>query len=144
MINKYDYIYKIIIIGDSGVGKSNILSRFIKGEFEIDSKHTIGVEFSAKTLTIDNKTIKIQVWDTAGQERFRSMIPSYYRDIDGVILVYDLTNIKSFENIEQWYNELMTYADKKVNILLVGNKLDQDHIRCIKKKKRNHLQIILI
>ena len=67
------------------------------------------------------------------------MIPSYYRDIDGVILVYDLTNIKSFENIEQWYNELMTYADKKVNILLVGNKLDQDHIRCIKKEKAQSL-----
>lgn len=124
----YDYIYKIIIIGDSGVGKSNILSRFIKGEFEIDSKHTIGVEFSAKTLTIDNKTIKIQVWDTAGQERYRAITNAYYRGANGALIVYDITKRGTFDNLNRWIGELLEHTQnnqlKNIPFLLVGNKAD--------------------
>lgn len=91
-----DFNFKIVLLGDSGVGKSNIISRFTKNEFNLESKTTIGVEFATKTLELNGKTIKIQVWDTAGQERYRSMASAYYRGAMGALLVYDITRATSF------------------------------------------------
>lgn len=94
-----DFSYKIVLLGDSGVGKSNIISRFTKNEFNLESKTTIGVEFATKTLEIKGNTIKVQIWDTAGQERYRSMASAYYRGASGALLVYDITRASSFENL---------------------------------------------
>ncbi|MCL4124544.1 UNVERIFIED_CONTAM: hypothetical protein GTU68_045696, partial [Idotea baltica] len=95
-------LFKIVIIGDSGVGKTNLLSRFVDGTFSIDSRPTIGVEFATKTTSIEDKTIKNQIWDTAGQERFRAITNAYYRGAQGAIIVYDLTKQRTFENIAKW------------------------------------------
>lgn len=90
---------KLVLVGDSGVGKSNIISRFTKNEFNLESKTTIGVEFATKVIDIDGRSIKVQIWDTAGQERYRSMASAYYRGAVGALLVYDITRASSFENL---------------------------------------------
>lgn len=125
----YDYLFKIVLIGDSGVGKSNILSRFTRNEFEINTKSTIGVEFSARDIEVNNKVIKVQIWDTAGQERYRAITTAYYRGAAGVIMVYDLTRRETFDHIEKWYRELMNNCDNSVKLILVGNKSDLNHLR---------------
>ena len=100
-------MFKIVLVGDSGVGKTNLLSRFTKNEFNLESRATIGVEFAAKTLTADNgEVIKAQIWDTAGQDRYRAIASSYYRGAAGAILVYDITKKRSFDNLEKWLTEL--------------------------------------
>ncbi|KAK9217330.1 hypothetical protein WN943_005957 [Citrus x changshan-huyou] len=127
---EYDYLFKVVLIGDSGVGKSNLLSRFTRNEFCLESKSTIGVEFTTRTLQkirtveLDGKTIKLQIWDTAGQERFRTITSSYYRGAHGIIIVYDVTGMESFNNVKQWLNEIDGYANDSVCKLLVGNKCD--------------------
>lgn len=108
---EHDHLYKIVLIGDSAVGKSNILSRFTKNEFNAESKTTIGVEFATKNVTMDSKKVKLQVWDTAGQERFRSMASAYYRGALGALLVYDITRRNTFENLDKWVKELKNYAE---------------------------------
>lgn len=125
----YDFLYKIVLIGDSGVGKSNLLSRFSRDEFEIDTKSTIGVEFSARTIEVDNKIIKAQIWDTAGQERYRAITAAYYRGAHGAIIVYDITRKETWEHIDKWYNELITHAGDKIKIMLIGNKIDLNNLR---------------
>lgn len=127
--DSYDYLFKIVLVGDSGVGKSNLLSRFTKGEFYPDTKSTIGVEFAVKSVQIDGKTIKAQIWDTAGQERYRAITSAYYRSAVGAMLVYDITNKASFDNIERWLTELRQHADSNIIIILVGNKSDLGHLR---------------
>ncbi|CAF0922200.1 unnamed protein product [Brachionus calyciflorus] len=127
----YDYLYKVVLIGDSGVGKSNLLTRFTKNEFNFKSTSTIGVEFSTRTVSIQNKKIKAQVWDTAGQERFRSITSAFYRGAVAALLVYDITKRESFENVDKWYKELRTHGDKKMVVMLVGNKSDLKHLRSI-------------
>ena len=102
----YTYLFKLVIVGDSGVGKSNIFMRFIHDEFNQDSKATIGVEFSAKNVTVKDKIIKTQVWDTAGQERFRALAKSYYRGAVGALIVYDITNYDSLQNAKRWLKEV--------------------------------------
>lgn len=99
MADDYDYLYKIVLLGDSGVGKSNILSRFTRNEFELDTKTTIGVEFATKSVRMQGKTIKAQVWDTAGQDRYRAIATAYYRGAVGAFLVYDITNPETLTNI---------------------------------------------
>lgn len=100
---EYDYLFKIVLIGDSGVGKSNLLSRFTKNEFNLESKATIGVEFAAKSISLDNgQLVKAQIWDTAGQERYRAITNTYYRGAVGALLVYDITKSKTFESVERW------------------------------------------
>ena len=130
----YDVIYKIIIIGDSGVGKSNILSRYLRDEFKQDSKSTVGVEFGAKKLTINNTTIKAQIWDTAGQERYRSITSTYYKGSKGCFIVYDITQTSTFESVDRWYNEMKKTADHNISIVLVGNKCDLDAQRQVTKE----------
>jgi len=122
---QFDYLFKIVLVGDSGVGKSNLLSRFTRNIFTTDEKSTIGVEFATRILEMnDKKKIKAQVWDTAGQERYRAITNAYYRGAVGAILVYDCTKRSSFDNIPRWIKELKEHANKDLVLLLVGNKCD--------------------
>ena len=112
-----------------------MLSRFTKNEFSLESKSTIGVEFATKTIETSGKRIKAQIWDTAGQERYRAITSAYYRGAVGALLVYDITNHKSFENCERWLNELREHADAKIVIMLVGNKSDLKQMRAVSKEE---------
>lgn len=127
----YDYLFKVVLIGDSGVGKSNLLSRFTRNEFCLESKSTIGVEFATRSIQVDNKTIKAQIWDTAGQERYRAITSAYYRGAVGALLVYDITKSVTFENVERWLKELRDHADSNIVIMLVGNKSDLRHLKSV-------------
>ncbi|XP_076914107.1 ras-related protein Rab2BV-like [Bidens hawaiensis] len=129
--NEYDYLFKIVLIGDSGVGKSNILSRFTRNEFCLESKSTIGVEFATRTLQVDGKTIKAQIWDTAGQERYRAITSAYYRGAVGALLVYDITKSQTFDNVQRWLRELRDHADSNIVIMMAGNKSDLSHLRAL-------------
>jgi len=124
---KAEYMFKIVIIGDTGVGKSNLMSRFTKDEFSKDTKATIGVEFATRQIEHDNKTIEAQVWDTAGQERYKAITAAYYRGSIGALLVYDITNRNSFQNCERWLRELRAHTDPSMVAMLVGNKCDMRH-----------------
>ncbi|KAJ8526224.1 hypothetical protein K7X08_028701 [Anisodus acutangulus] len=119
-----DYLFKIVLIGDSAVGKSNLLARFARDEFYPNSKSTIGVEFQTQKLDINGKEVKAQIWDTAGQERFRAVTSAYYRGAVGALLVYDISRRQTFDNIGRWLNELQTHSDMNVVTILVGNKSD--------------------
>ncbi|KAL7089068.1 hypothetical protein ACP275_13G165500 [Erythranthe tilingii] len=127
----YDYLFKVVLIGDSGVGKSNLLSRFTKNEFSQQSKSTIGVEFATRSIQVDDKVVKAQIWDTAGQERYRAITSAYYRGAVGALLVYDVTRHVTFENVERWLKELRAHTDNNIVIMLVGNKSDLRHLRAI-------------
>lgn len=124
-----DYLFKIVLLGDSAVGKSNLLSRYTKNEFSRNSKATIGVEFQAKTLEIDKREIKAQIWDTAGQERFRAVTSAYYRGAVGALLVYDISRRQTFQNICRWLEELRMHSDAGIVTMLVGNKCDLKEAR---------------
>lgn len=126
--DEYDYLFKLVLIGDSGVGKSNLLSRFTKNEFNLESKSTIGVEFATKTRKLDGKVIKAQIWDTAGQERYRAITSAYYRGAVGALLVYDVTRHSTFQNVERWLKELRDHTDPNIVIMLIGNKSDLRHL----------------
>ncbi|KAK8676904.1 hypothetical protein V6N13_074825 [Hibiscus sabdariffa] len=124
----YDYLFKVVLIGDSGVGKSNLLSRFTKNEFSLESKSTIGVEFATRSIRVEDKIIKAQIWDTAGQERYRAITSAYYRGAVGALLVYDVTRRVTFENVQRWLKELRDHTDSSIVIMLVGNKADLRHL----------------
>lgn len=128
---KIDYVFKVVLIGDSAVGKSQILARFARNEFSLDSKATIGVEFQTRTLVIDHKSVKAQIWDTAGQERYRAVTSAYYRGAVGALLVYDITKRQSFDHIPRWLEELRSHADKNIVIMLIGNKSDLEDQRAV-------------
>jgi len=119
------YVYKIVLLGDTGVGKTNIVSQFIRGQIPKSTTPTIGVEFATKIMTIkNNKKVKAQIWDTAGQERYRSITSGHYRKAFGALLVYDVTREKTFQNIPKWVEELRFHAGNDIKILLIGNKVD--------------------
>ncbi|XP_068647257.1 ras-related protein RABD1-like isoform X1 [Aristolochia californica] len=124
MSNDYDYLFKLLLIGDSSVGKSCLLLRFADDSYVDSYISTIGVDFKIRTVELDGKTIKLQIWDTAGQERFRTITSSYYRGAHGIIIVYDVTDVESFNNVKQWLSEIDRYASDSVCKLLVGNKCD--------------------
>ena len=121
----------MVLIGDSGVGKSNLLSRFTRNEFNLDSKSTIGVEFATRSIQVDSKTVKAQIWDTAGQERYRAITSAYYRGAVGALLVYDISKHQTYENVTRWLKELRDHADASIVIMLVGNKSDLRHLRAV-------------
>lgn len=129
--DEYDYLFKVVLIGDSGVGKSNLLSRFTRNEFNLESKSTIGVEFATRSISVDEKVIKAQIWDTAGQERYRAITSAYYRGAVGALLVYDIAKHNTYENVERWLKELRDHADSNIVIMLVGNKSDLRHLRAV-------------
>ncbi|KAD2393908.1 hypothetical protein E3N88_40885 [Mikania micrantha] len=112
----YDYLFKVVLIGDSGVGKSNLLSRFTRNEFSLESKSTIGVEFATRSIRVDDNVIKAQIWDTAGQERYRAITSAYYRGAVGALLVYDTTRHVTFENVGRWLKELRDHTLESLNV----------------------------
>ncbi|KAM9353369.1 RAB11a, member RAS oncogene family, like [Symphorus nematophorus] len=129
--DEYDYLFKVVLIGDSGVGKSNLLSRFTRNEFNLESKSTIGVEFATRSIQVEGKTVKAQIWDTAGQERYRAITSAYYRGAVGALLVYDIAKHLTYENADRWLKELQDHADSNIVIMLVGNKSDLRHLRAV-------------
>ncbi|XP_071971037.1 ras-related protein Rab-25 isoform X1 [Engystomops pustulosus] len=122
--DEYNFVFKVVLIGESGVGKTNLLSRFTRNEFNHDSRTTIGVEFSTRTLTLDGHLVKAQIWDTAGLERYRAITSAYYRGAVGALLVYDITKHQSYESVDRWLKELYDHADASILVMLVGNKSD--------------------
>jgi len=127
----YDYLIKLLLIGDSGVGKSCLLLRFSEDSFTPSFITTIGIDFKIRTVEIDGKKIKLQIWDTAGQERFRTITTAYYRGAMGILLVYDVTDEKSFLSIRNWIANIDQFAQEGVNRILIGNKSDMTSKRVI-------------
>jgi len=130
--NDYDILLKLLMIGDSGVGKTCLMLRFCENSFAEQHISTIGVDFKIRKLTLENgKRCKLQIWDTAGQERFRTITSSYYRGAHGVVITYDITGNKknSLESIEKWHSEVERYSNQQVKVLLLGNKLDLEEDR---------------
>ena len=122
---QYDILIKLLIIGDSGVGKTCILLQFSEGNFTTSHLTTIGIDFKIKTVDVDGKQIKLQIWDTAGQERFRTITQTYYKGAMGIILAYDVTDDNSFNNIRNWMRQIETHASENVAKILIGNKCDR-------------------
>ncbi|CAD8207182.1 unnamed protein product [Paramecium octaurelia] len=120
----YHFLFKVLLIGNSGVGKSCMLMRYSENQFTNNFYNTIGVDFKTKTVAIGEHNVKLQIWDTAGQDRFRTITCSYYRGAQGIIIVYDITDRESFENVKTWIAEIDKYASESVNRMLVGNKAD--------------------
>jgi Ras-related protein Rab-2A len=120
----FHYLFKFIVIGDSAVGKSCLLLQFTDHRFKADHDLTIGVEFGARTVSLHDKSIKLQIWDTAGQESFRSITRSYYRGAVAALLVFDVTKRESFEALDSWMRETRNNANGTITIVLVGNKVD--------------------
>ncbi|XP_046809107.1 ras-related protein Rab-43 [Lucilia cuprina] len=125
----FDFLFKVVLIGDAGTGKTCIVERFKTGNFIERHGNTIGVDFSMKTINIEGKLVKLQIWDTAGQERFRTITQSYYRSANGVILVYDITSRESFSNLQKWIEEVRRYTASSVMLIVVGNKCDLEDER---------------
>ncbi|XP_069463234.1 ras-related protein Rab-25 isoform X2 [Ambystoma mexicanum] len=120
----YNFVFKVVLIGESGVGKTNLLSRFTRNEFNHDSRTTIGVEFSTRTINVEGLTVKAQIWDTAGLERYRAITSAYYRGAVGALLVFDITKHQTYDCVERWLKELYDHADANIVVMLVGNKTD--------------------
>jgi len=132
---QYDYLFKIVLVGESGVGKTNLLSRFSRNEFNLESKATIGVEFDTKRIEHEGEIIKAQIWDTAGQERFRAITSAYYKGAMGALLVYDISKRTSFQMLDRWLNEIKAHTEPDLNIILVGNKSDLENLREVTKEE---------
>ena len=130
---KFDQSIKTIIVGDSGVGKTCILIRFIRDEFERDNPSTLGVQFMAKTIEMDNHIIELQLWDTAGQELFRAVTRGYFRSSAGAFICFDITDHHSFENVPKWLNDIRDLARKDCVCILLGNKTDLESERKVTK-----------
>ena len=130
--NDYDFLFKLLLIGNSAVGKSSLLLRFSDNIFNESFLPTIGVDFKIRTFDLSAKTVKLQIWDTAGQERFKTITSSYYKGAHGIILTYDITDKQSFKDIENWLTEVEKFANENVIKLLVGNKSDLESSRQVK------------
>ena len=133
--NGYNMLFKVVLIGESSVGKTNILSKYLNNEFNPNSKATVGVEFGTINQTIDNNIVKIQIWDTAGQERYRSITSAYYKGAKGSLIVYDITRRSSFDSIDKWITDLKSNCDEKISVILIGNKTDLEEQREVTKEE---------
>jgi small GTP-binding protein len=131
----YDMIFKIILVGDSGVGKTNIHNRYIKNDFNINTKSTVGVEFASKNIILSNTRIKAKLWDTAGQERYKSITNAYYNGAKGAFIVYDLSRKETFQNTDKWLLELNTNTDNDITVILIGNKSDLETNREVTREE---------
>ncbi|PWA39152.1 ras-related protein Rab11B [Artemisia annua] len=128
----YDYLYKIVVIGESGVGKSNLLMRFVKNQFNLESLPTVGVEFANRSIRIDDKIVKAQIWDISGMEKFRAIRDGYYKGILGAVIVYDITRKATFEKVGSWLKDLRDYNNHQdIAVMLVGNKADLGNLRVV-------------
>ena len=132
---EYDYLFKLLLIGNSSVGKSSLLFRFVENVWDDSFVPTIGVDFKLKTLEVNGKKVKLQIWDTAGQERFKNIQASYYKGANGILVVYDITNRESFEHLNSWLIEIEKNGNKNVYKLLIGNKNDLEEQRIIPKEE---------
>ena len=121
---KEDYKLKVVVVGDSGVGKTNLIKRFVTNTFSANSKATVGVEFISKSYRINDQVFKIEIWDTAGQERYKSITAAYYKGAKGALIVYDTTQKTSFENIDKWMSEIKEKSSKDMKLMIIGNKID--------------------
>lgn len=137
MGDKYDVLFKVILVGDMNVGKTSIVKRFKDGEFSEHLKNTIGVDFCVQTLCVEDKIVKLQIWDTAGDERYKCIMPNYYRNADAAIIVFDLTNRESFQNVGVWHENIRNYSGDTTTNLLVGNKSDLEDNREVSKSEAN-------
>jgi small GTP-binding protein len=131
----HDFVVKVVLIGDSAVGKTNILSRFCKDEFSVNSHSTVGVEFASKIMMVSEKKVKVQIWDTAGQERFKAITNTYYYRAKGAVVVFDITKFSSFQNVDKWVEDLRQVTGKEIVIVLVGNKSDLKLNRAVTKEE---------
>ena len=125
----HDYLFRIVMAGDSGVGKTNLLMRYTENNFNFETKPTIGAQFSQKSIQVDDKRIECQIWDTAGQERFHAITCTYFRGAVGAVLAYDVCSKSSFSNTERWLKNLKDLAEPEVVIVLIGNKSDLENLR---------------
>ena len=132
---KYKMIEKVIIIDDKGVGKKNIMSKFLKNKFMEESKATVGVEFGSKLFDLNGHKIKAQIWDTAGQEKYKSITGAYFKGSKGALVVYDITQKSTYESLEKWVNDLKSAGDPKITIILIGNKSDLEENRQVSKEQ---------
>ena len=121
---KEDYKLKVVVVGDSGVGKTNLIKRFVQNQFSANTKATVGVEFLSKSYKINDQVFKIELWDTAGQERYKSITAAYYKGAKGALVVYDVTSKTTFENIDKWMSEIKEKASPDMKVMIVGNKID--------------------
>ncbi|KAH3892506.1 ras-related protein Rab-43-like [Dreissena polymorpha] len=125
----FDFLFKIVLIGDADVGKTCVVQRFKSGTYVEKHASTIGVDFTMRTMQIDGKLVKLQIWDTAGQERFRTITQSYYRSANGVIMAYDITKRTSFDSLPRWLDDVKRYAGPSIVQILIGNKRDMENMR---------------
>jgi small GTP-binding protein len=134
MSDTYDYNYKIILLGDGGVGKSSMIQKYVYGSFNIHTSPTIGVVNTTKVVTVENQKILLNIWDTAGQEKYRSMLSSFFRGCRAAILVYDITNESTFKNLDYWLGQVREMGGEAVKFLLIGNKADLESSRKVSQK----------
>jgi len=132
---KEDYKLKLVVVGDSGVGKTNLIKRFANNTFNSNSKATVGVEFLSKSFKINNRIFKIEIWDTAGQERYKSITAAYYKGAKGALVVYDITSKISFENIDKWMMEIKEKSSKDLKLMIIGNKSDLKDARQVSNEE---------
>ena len=131
----YEMMFKVVLVGDSSVGKTNIMSKYLKNEFHEDSKATVGVEFGSKQFTVEGHQVKAQIWDTAGQERYKAITSAYYKGAKGAFVVYDITRKQSFDSVDRWINDIKAAADKNLTIIIIGNKCDLEDQRQVNKEQ---------
>ena len=131
----YEFMFKVVLVGDMSVGKTNIIAKYLKNDFSEDYKTTIGVEFHSKIAKVEGHVVKAQIWDTCGQERFKSITDSYYRRAKGAFVVYDITRKNTFESVDSWISALRSAADKNLNIIIIGNKSDLEDQRQVETEQ---------
>ncbi|TNM95535.1 ras-related protein Rab-15-like isoform X1 [Takifugu flavidus] len=139
MAKQYDVLFRLLMLGDSGVGKTCMLRRFTENEFDSSHISTIGIDFKMKTLEIDGLKVRVQIWDTAGQERYQTITKQYYRRAQGIIFVYDVTNQPSFQHVAKWVSDVDQNAPDTVQRILVGNKCDEELGRQVTREQGSKL-----